>query len=131
MIEGGCLCGQVRYASSAEPLARTNCHCGDCRRAVGAGPAAWVILPVEGFAFRGEPVWFRSSSWAERGFCPRCGTSLCYRRDERPGDIDILTCTLDDPESLPPEKEIRTAEKLSWTPLNPGLPQFPGSSRKV
>ena len=132
MIEGGCLCGQVRYIAHGAPLGRTNCHCRDCRRAVGAASVAWVILPTEGFDFTGaEPSWFRSSAWAERGFCSRCGCSLTYRRDSRPDDIDVITATLDDPDALPPLAEIWIAEKLGWTPLDPDLPHYPASSRET
>ena len=131
-VEGGCLCGQVRYVAKAAPLGQTNCHCRDCRRAVGAASVAWVIFPVEGVVFpKEEPRWFRSSSWAERGFCPRCGTSLTYRRDSRPEDIDVITATLDDPEALAPLAEIWVAERLGWTTLDPDLPHYPASSRQT
>ena len=38
-IEGGCLCGAIRYRVTAEPQGRTLCHCESCRRAAGAPPS--------------------------------------------------------------------------------------------
>jgi len=31
-IEGGCLCGKVRYSADAEPVFVGVCHCADCQR---------------------------------------------------------------------------------------------------
>jgi hypothetical protein len=72
----------------------------------------------------GQLASFESSPGVERGFCARCGTSLTYRRANRPGLFDITAASLDDPESFPPAKEIWTEERLSWVAANPALPQF-------
>ena len=31
-LEGGCLCGAVRYTSEAEPALTAVCHCPDCQK---------------------------------------------------------------------------------------------------
>ena len=31
-----------------------------------------------------RPRWYRSSDWAERGFCNECGSQMFYRMDDRP-----------------------------------------------
>ena len=67
---------------------------------------------------------FESSPGVERGFCARCGTSLTYRRANRPGLFDVTTASLDDPEAFPPTKEIWVEERLSWEAGNPSLPQY-------
>ena len=41
LIEGGCLCGGVRYRLTAEPERLCDCHCIDCRRASAAPFVTW------------------------------------------------------------------------------------------
>ncbi|WP_456237657.1 GFA family protein, partial [Geminicoccus flavidas] len=42
-MEGGCLCGAVRYAIELEEDDLADyCHCRECRRASGAPVVAWV-----------------------------------------------------------------------------------------
>jgi hypothetical protein len=35
-IEGGCLCGRVRYSAEAEPTFAGVCHCTDCQKFSGS-----------------------------------------------------------------------------------------------
>lgn len=131
-IQGGCLCGAVRYRASGAPRSLALCHCRSCRVGAGGTSVAWVTVPIEGFAFEGEaPARFASSPGVERTFCGRCGASLTYAHESRPAEIDITTATLDDPEAYRPTKEIFTAERLSWSPPVPDLPQFAGSSAAI
>ena len=44
---GGCLCGAVRYESSAEPVITGNCHCRDCQRYTGGGSMPGLALPQD------------------------------------------------------------------------------------
>jgi hypothetical protein len=114
-IQGGCLCGTVRYRATQRPRISTVCHCVDCRRACGAQSVAWVTFPAASFSFaHGEPAGYRSSPPVVRTFCVRCGTPLTYRNDERPDEIDVTTATLDDPEAFPPTKQVFPEQKLSW-----------------
>jgi hypothetical protein len=114
-IQGGCLCGAIRYRALGPPRIACLCHCADCRKACGAQSVAWVTFPHERFSFiQGEPVRFRSSPPVERTFCGRCGTPLTYQSEERAHEIDITTGSLDDPEAFPPRKEVFVEQKLSW-----------------
>jgi hypothetical protein len=114
-ITGGCYCGAARYRARGTPLHRCLCHCESCRRVVGAQSVAWVTFPLEGFAWtQGEPARFRSSPPVERTFCGTCGASLTYAYEGRPGEIDLTTATLDDPEAFPPTKAVFEEMKLSW-----------------
>src|SRR5687768_12526221 len=75
---GGCLCGAVRFvAEGAEPHYHA-CHCGMCRRWSGGAPL--LSLNVRSVQFDGvdHVVRYKSSEWAERGFCRVCGTNLFY-----------------------------------------------------
>ncbi|MET1754471.1 GFA family protein [Novosphingobium sp. RD2P27] len=114
--EGGCQCGQVRYAVEGEPVHAALCHCSDCRASAGAPVMAWAAFASEHFSvLAGEARAYNSSRAAFRHFCPSCGTGLWYVNEEAlPGLVDIQIATLDDPEALPPTAHIQAAEQLSW-----------------
>ncbi len=75
---GQCMCGAVRYeAEDVEPEVGV-CHCIMCQRWAG-GP--FITTSAEKVTFQGEEhlTRYRSSDWAERGFCKICGSNLFYR----------------------------------------------------
>jgi hypothetical protein len=78
-VNGGCLCGAVRFTAGLRDREFGVCHCSICRRWT-AGPFLAVEcgehLQIEDDAHLGI---YRSSEWAERGFCKACGTPLFYR----------------------------------------------------
>jgi hypothetical protein len=122
-IEGGCLCGAVRYCIQGEPLVSSTCQCRRCRRAAAAAIVPWITVNSEHFAVTvGQPVEFNSSPPVTRTFCGRCGTPLTYRNTSYAGKIDVTTCSLDDPEAFPPVGHVWTSHKLSWMKLADGLP---------
>jgi uncharacterized glyoxalase superfamily protein PhnB len=122
---GGCLCGAVRYEAVGTARDLCLCHCESCRRAAGAPNVAWATFETAAFRIvQGELREFRSSPSALRGFCPACGTSLTWRHDTKPAELDVTLASFDDLEALPPEAHIRVEEKPSWVVLRDGLPQF-------
>jgi len=52
-IEGGCLCGKVRYSAEAEPVFVGVCHCRDCQRFTGSAFATVVALPASALKLTG------------------------------------------------------------------------------
>ena len=79
VMSGGCLCGAVRFTAAPRDPHVGACHCGMCRR-WSAGPFLALecggTVKVEDTTQLGV---YRSSEWAERCFCKRCGTPLFYR----------------------------------------------------
>lgn len=125
VLEGGCCCGYLGYRVEGPATDETLCHCTTCRRISAAPAVAWFSVPLAKFRFtRGEPQRFRSSERAERSFCPRCGTPLTFQLDELPDEIDVTTCSLSDPESLPPKDHSHTASQLDWLVIGDDLPRF-------
>lgn len=77
-MKGHCLCGAVGITARDNPE-MSACHCSTCRRWSG-GPFLTVHAGKEVQISGTEKVTvFRSSDWAERGFCSTCGTHLFYR----------------------------------------------------
>jgi hypothetical protein len=124
-IEGGCLCGAVRYRASGKAYGITHCHCRSCRRASGAPFVTWAGFDADKFSFtQGQPTSHASSSNVFRTFCNRCGTPLTYRRLDLPGSIDVTLGSMDDPEALKPEDHTWTESRLSWVALCDHLPTY-------
>jgi len=126
ILHGGCACGAIRYEVKGTPYHRTLCHCADCRRAAGAPAVAWFSVHAGALALvRGEPALHRSSPPVERGFCGACGTQLTYRHDDYADEVDVTTCSLDDPEACAPEDHTFAARRLHWLRVADGLPAYP------
>ena len=125
MLTGGCHCGAIRYEIAGEPINHSLCHCRDCRRSSGAPMVGWAMMSLDQLAFSGEPAIFASSENARRHFCIQCGTGLFYTNEEfLPGIVDVQTGTLDEPENLPAQAQIQTAERLPWMEAAHELPMF-------
>jgi hypothetical protein len=123
-IEGGCLCGAIRYRVEAPPISASICHCATCRRAAGAQSVAWGVFPAHAFILtRGAPACYASSPGVRRSHCPACGTSLTYQNSA--ASIDVTLASFDDPEAIAPCKEIWTSQRLGWEPVDPDLPASP------
>lgn len=124
LLRGGCQCGAVRYEAAGRPYNRTLCHCTICRRTSGAPVVAWFSVETGRFRItQGQPRQFRSSARAVRAFCGDCGTPLTFKRDDL-DEIDIATCSLDDPEAVPPEDHTYLRSRLGWLALCDDLPRF-------
>lgn len=78
-LNGRCLCGKVSFSAANAGNKVGACHCSMCRR-WGGGPLLAIDCGTD-VSFGGEQFIraFRSSDWAERGFCAECGSHLFYR----------------------------------------------------
>jgi hypothetical protein len=101
--EGGCLCGDVRYRTLAEPVRVTICHCTFCQKITGS---AFLVEPI----FRREDVALfgkapksydhRSDVSQKRvtvNFCFRCGTTIYLDLERFPDILALCGGTFDDP----------------------------------
>ena len=124
-ITGGCLCRAIRYRAGSTPTVSMVCHCRSCRHAAAAPAVAWVTFPTSALSFvQGSPAAFRSSPSVTRTFCPSCGTPLTYVHGNRADEIDVTTCSLDDPDAFPPTYHAWLEHRVAWLRLGDGLPAF-------
>ena len=124
-MQGGCLCGAVRYEAQGAPVDTNFCHCRTCQLASGAPLLAWVTFPTTGFRWTAAlPATFASSKGVARGFCARCGTTLTWASAKSPDQIDIASATLDDPALAPPADHIWVRSRLPWMRCDDGLPEY-------
>ena len=105
--EGGCLCGAIRYRSAAPPMRCVICHCGDCRKHSGAPCLSFVHFPKHSFTWvLREPQRYRSSQYAERGFCPECGSTLSMHEVILEDRVQVTLGSLDSPEQVMPQDTV-------------------------
>ncbi|MDO5686378.1 MAG: GFA family protein [Neisseria sp.] len=124
-LNGGCLCGAIRYRVTVKPVDAGYCHCRVCQQASGAPSVAWASVPRAAFAYTaGAPKIFSSSSAGRREFCPQCGTQLVFYSTEHPQWLDVTVASLDQPQACPPAYHIWTDSKIPWLATDDQLPQF-------
>ena len=77
-LEGGCLCGAVRFITTGEPKGVYWCHCQSCRKHTGAPVSVFVAFDCDAYRVtKGEVSKFDSTPGkTRRGFCARCGSTL-------------------------------------------------------
>lgn len=116
-LEGGCLCGAVRYrcVHVDDP---GFCHCRACQRVSGAGAVPWVR--VDAIEVEGRTATFAEGAHGERVFCPRCGTGVAERGD----GVWIALGTLDDPDAIAPRWHRQVRHQRRWAKLWDGWPRF-------
>src|SRR6267142_7112810 len=118
-LDGGCLCGGVRYRLHEQPKQLSDCHCVDCRRASAAPFVTWG-------SFRREKIELLSGELRKvphadrlRSFAACCGTPLFFQDNEEAPAIDVTIASLDRPEGYVPEVAIWTEDRLPWVLLDP------------
>jgi hypothetical protein len=78
-LEGGCLCGAIRFRVTGTPGLPHTCSCATCRRHSGALTLGWVEFPAEQVQWvgpGGQPATWRSSPRSSRAFCRNCGSTI-------------------------------------------------------
>ena len=121
-IDGGCLCGGVRYRLSGLPIEVFHSHAAHHTRGHGAPLVTWASYAPRDFTVTlGCPGEYYSQG-DTRTFCRECGTPLTFRKPDE--DIVLIAAaTLDSPELLTPVRHESSAEALPWPKIIDGLPR--------
>ena len=129
-IQGGCLCGAVRYELSAEPITTRVCWCKDCQKFGAGGSTINAVFPAAALKIVGNLSDYQSTadsgSKMHRRFCGKCGTHLLSVAEPRPHLVVVRVGTLDDPEIAKPAATIWTRSAPSWAVFDERLPKFDG-----
>jgi hypothetical protein len=124
-VEGGCVCGAVRYKLTAPPLSVYACHCRDCQRFASGPYAIGIIVDLENFAVSGPTVFterIAESGRTVRQFaCSRCACRIWH--ENAPGPAIVRAGTLDEPAWARPAVHTWTRSKLPWIELG-GAPAY-------
>jgi hypothetical protein len=126
VLEGGCLCGAVRYRVEGSPFDAEYCHCRMCQRFTGAAAANWMDFRREQVTFSaGEVREYASSEHVRRGFCAQCGSALSFRDTRYPQFYTLTIASLDQPNAVRPTRHLFTDSRLEWFDPNDDCPRFP------
>ncbi|MEP4770253.1 MAG: GFA family protein [Roseibium sp.] len=128
MINGSCLCGNVKFRISGEPSSLSYCHCSRCRKAAGVFSAVLIGKAGDLEVTEGQDKIARYKVEPDgkfnRCFCKDCGTSL---GDMASGDIYVVAASaLDDDPGIRPSLHIHTASKPDWYQIDDNLKKFEG-----
>lgn len=127
-MSGGCLCGQVRYATDAEPLFTSVCHCKNCQKQAGTAFSVLVGIPRAALSIQGAMKTFQdkgdSGQRVTRHFCPECGSPIVIDIAIAPDVRLIMGGTLDDTSGLSPSVEIYCASAQPWVALKGDRKRF-------
>jgi len=111
-LMGKCMCGAVKISASARKPSVAACHCDMCRR-WSAGPFMAVNCQIVTFEGEENIGRIRSSDWAERGFCTKCGSNLFYHLVES-SDYQISAGLFDDQSTLRMSLQVFTDSKPQY-----------------
>ena len=128
-LQGGCLCGKVRYTVSADPVFAGVCHCKDCQKGSGSAFSMVMAVPEPGLAITGATTTYASLADSgkekSRRFCPTCGSPITAEASVMPGIVMVEVGTLDDPEAAELGMHIYCRSKLGWVAVPEGAGAFP------
>jgi hypothetical protein len=120
-IEGGCLCGAVRFVATGEPLNVAWCHCQSCRKHSGAPVSVFVAFRRDAYQVtKGEITKFNSSPGRWRGFCARCGSTLTCEGEPLTSETHFHIGAIDQAARFRPTRHIFPEERLPWLHLTDG-----------
>jgi hypothetical protein len=128
-IEGGCLCGGVRFELTSPPEHAGYCHCTRCQARTGSGSSAQAR--VDGRSFRllaGDELvrtWRHPDGGFEKGFCGRCGAHLFSRNPDDPTQMSVRMSAFDTDPGVRPQFRQFVAYAAAWEPIpDDGLERF-------
>jgi hypothetical protein len=105
-LQGGCLCGKVRFRANQPPIRTFACHCTFCQRVTGTSFYAESLFPIDGVQFNeGELRQYEHTSDGSKKkvfvhFCPSCGTTVGLTFERWPEFRAISRGCYDDPNAV-------------------------------
>ena len=124
--QGGCLCGQVRYEISGEPLAVVICHCKNCQKQSGSTFSINIIGQSEQIEIQGNLSTYAdtndSGDPVNRNFCENCGSPIFSEVLSQGNLIALKVGTLDDTSDIEPQTQFWCISKQNWLSLDTKMP---------
>ena len=118
---GGCLCGEVRYRLTEDPVTLYACHCTDCQRQSGSSFGLSMIVREQSLeVVRGRPQEYKltldDGRVKQSRYCGHCATRL-FNPSRVAGLAVLEPGTLDDTSWLRPVAHIWTRSAQPWVAI--------------
>ena len=137
ILEGGCLCGKVRFRANQPPVRTFACHCKFCQRVTGTSFFAESIFPADAVQFndgelsRYEHVSDGSQKKVFVHFCPSCGTTVGLTFERWPEVRAISRGCYDDPNAVEITSHIWTESAQTGVVLPASIDCFAGARARL
>jgi hypothetical protein len=130
-LQGGCLCGAVRYEITAPFLSAGYCHCTRCQRRTGTGSSANGRVPQDGFRLLSGPerlrAWEPPDGGVPKLFCETCGSALFSGEPLSDEEVAVRLGTLDGDPGIRAQYRMFVDFAAPWEPLpDDSLTRYPG-----
>jgi hypothetical protein len=130
-LQGGCLCGAVRYELTAPLISAGYCHCTHCQRRTGTGSSANGRVAQESFRLlqgTEELRSYRLPTGVPKLFCGSCGSALFSGDPFSDAEVALRLGTLDRDPGIRPQYRQFIDSAVPWEPVpEDGLQRYPGS----
>ena len=118
-LEGGCICGALRYRMSDRPLAVLMCHCRNCQQRTGSAYSLSMLTFRKDFnVVSGETLWRDlpggSGALHRQHICSECFTRTHTEMLAHPDVINVRPGTLDNPAIAKPIAQLWTSLAHPW-----------------
>lgn len=130
-LQGGCLCGAVRYEITAPFSTARYCHCTRCQRRTGTASSANGLVPSSGFRLlsgREAVRSFEPPTGVPKLFCSICGSALFSGHPFSDEQVVVRLGTLDRDPGIRPQYRQFVDFAAPWEAIpDDGLTRYPGS----
>jgi hypothetical protein len=129
-LQGGCMCGGVRFIIDRPLLGALYCHCERCQRRTGTAFSVTALTERGSLRFTaGEElirVWDPGDGGWLKAFCGTCGSQLYAGNPEDRELVAVRMGAIDGDPGIRPAAHQFTDYAAVWEPLpDDGLPRFP------
>lgn len=129
-LQGGCLCGAVRYEITRAPTSAGYCHCTHCRRRTGSDHSVNARVPREAFRLLAGAERLRAyepPGGIPKIFCSVCGSAVFSGDPENDAEVKVRMGTFDSDPGVRPGFRQFVGSAAAWEEIpEDGLERFPG-----
>ena len=122
MLEGGCLCGAVRWTAEGAPKAVHHCLCSMCRRWTGSAFATLAWFARDAVRWTDTPAAYRSSPIAgPHALRPVRDPAVPWLTTQET-TWRLRSAAFDAPEAVTPTHRYGVESRIRWADIGSDLP---------